>query len=257
MINSNETKNKEKETVNLNESPNKENNNNNNDSDDESVEEIEIEIRKSSKNNNDKIINNSSKKESKEKNRHKIVKEDINILNEEKVINLKNSDLQTKNEEIYMSSLSENQSKKRISRPQRNSPKNKKNMEKLIKKNKNSNKKEEKNIFNIDKNDSIDGAEILTESEVKTFNLNQVTLRFIDILYKNDFKLKLKEDNIINDDEILKIANLIIYMNKANQIKILECMKKAANNYIKIKIFEKLVKYVDEINKIKKFGIHD
>ena len=36
-----------------------------------------------------------------------------------------------------MSSLSENQSKKRISRPQRNSPKNKKNMEKLIKKNKN------------------------------------------------------------------------------------------------------------------------
>ncbi len=153
-----------------------------------------------------------------------------------------------------MSSLSENQSKKRISRPQRNSPKNKKNMEKLNKNNKN---REEKNIFNIDKNDSIDGAEILTESEVKTFNLNQVTLRFIDILYKNDFKLKLKEDNIINDDEILKIANMIIYMNKPNQIKILECMKKAANSYIKIKIFEKLVKYVDEISKIKKFGIHD
>ena len=50
---------------------------------------------------------------------------------------------------------------------------------------------------------------------------------------------------------------MIIYMNKTNQIKILECMKKAANSYIKIKIFERLVKYVDEINKIKKFGIHD
>ena len=46
-------------------------------------------------------------------------------------------------------------------------------------------------------------------------------------------------------------------MKSSNQIKVLECLRKTANSYIKKEIYERLEKKVDELNKIKKFGISE
>ena len=87
--------------------------------------------------------------------------------------------------------------------------------------------------------------------------MNQITLRLIEVLYKDIEKIKKKEDLKIYDEKIVFISNLIISMKSMNQIKVLECLKKAANTYNKIEVFERLGKKVDELNKFKKFGISD
>ena len=216
--------------------------------------------------------------------------ENINIninkkKEKEKEQNILDSQIQSNSEEIFKSTSKEKQPIKTISILPRNSNTKTKSYSSPIKnntsfkvknillnkmkkstQNKNSSNKnssnnistqiEEKNIFNFSNYDLLDG-EIMTESELKQFNLNQVTLRFIDILYKDDFKFKGKEEIKLYDEKIFKIANMIIYMNNLNQIKVMECMRKAANSFIKKKFFEKLVKNVDEMNKLKKFGISD
>ena len=88
-------------------------------------------------------------------------------------------------------------------------------------------------------------------------NLNEVTLRFIDVLYKEVDKLKKKEDLKIYEEKINKIANMIIYMKYSNQIKVLECLRKTAYSYKQKELFERLSKKVDELNKLKKHGFSD
>ena len=117
------------------------------------------------------------------------------------------------------------------------------------------NNNNKKNLFNIDY-DLLDN-DIITEEELKKSNLNQITLHLVDILYKNVDKIKKKEDLKMFDDKLNKIANIIINMKSSNQIKVLECLRKTANSYIKKEIYERLEKKVDELNKIKKFGISE
>ena len=92
---------------------------------------------------------------------------------------------------------------------------------------------------------------------MKKANLNQITLHLIGILYKNVDKIRKKEDFNLLDDKLIKIANIIISMKNSNQIKVLECLRKTANSYNKKEIYERLEKKVDELNKIKKFGISE
>ncbi len=80
---------------------------------------------------------------------------------------------------------------------------------------------------------------------------------FIDILYKDVDKLKKKEDLKIYEEIINKISNMIINMKNSNQIKVLECLRKAANSYKQKELFDKLAKKVDELNKLKKHGFSD
>ena len=119
-----------------------------------------------------------------------------------------------------------------------------------------SSKKEQKNIFTNIEYDLLD-SEIINEEEIKKFNLNQITLRFIDVLYKNVDKIKKKVELKIYDEKIIKIANMIAYMKTSNQLKVLECLRKGANSYNKKEIFERLEKKVDELNKLKKHGFND
>ena len=70
-------------------------------------------------------------------------------------------------------------------------------------------------------------------------------------------KVRKKEDFKLFDDKLIKIAKIIISMKSSNQIKVLECLRKTANSYNKKEIYERLEKKVDELNKIKKFGISE
>ena len=124
-----------------------------------------------------------------------------------------------------------------------------------ISKEKFSPKKEERNLFEVEY-DLLDG-EIITEEELKRFDLNQIILRFIDVLYKEADKIKKKEELRKYDEKIIKIANMIIYMKSSNRMKVLECLRKTVNSYNKKKIFETLEKKVEEFIKIKKYGIGD
>ena len=117
-------------------------------------------------------------------------------------------------------------------------------------------KKEEKNIFNNIELDLSDN-KIIAEEELKKLNLNNITLRFIDALYKDVDKLKKKEDLKIYEERLSKIANMILYMKYSNQLKVLECLKKTANSYKQKELYNKLEKKVDELNKIKKHGFSD
>ena len=115
--------------------------------------------------------------------------------------------------------------------------------------------KEEKGIFKEDY--ILKDLEIISEDEIKRLNLNQIALRFIEVLYKDIEKIKKKEELKIYDEKIILLANIIIYMKNLNQLKVLECLKKAADTYNKIEVFEKLDKKVEELNKFKKFGFSD
>ena len=80
-------------------------------------------------------------------------------------------------------------------------------------------------------------------------------MRFIDVLYKDVDKIKKKEELKKYDGKIIQIANMIIYMKNSVRMKVLECLRKTVNSYNKKKIFESLEKKVEELIKIKKYGI--
>ena len=69
---------------------------------------------------------------------------------------------------------------------------------------------------------------------------------------KIEFNMEKEELNIY-DEKIKKISNKIINMKYSNQAKILECLRKTADSYNKLILFEKLEKQVNELNKIKKY----
>ena len=89
--------------------------------------------------------------------------------------------------------------------------------------------------------------------EIKKSDLDQIALKLIDTLYQNVDKIKKKEELNIYDEKIKKISNKIINMKYSNQAKILECLRKTADSYNKLILFEKLEKQVNELNKIKKY----
>ena len=165
----------------------------------------------------------------------------INSSNDNKLNNQERNSQKNKNEEInnFQNLLSENDEMKKNIR-----------ISKISKENKTISSKKEEEYDLLD-------SKIISEEELKKLNLNQITLYFIDILYKDVDKLKKKEDLKIYEEIINKISNMIINMKNSNQIKVLECLRKAANSYKQKELFDKLAKKVDELNKLKKHGFSD
>ena len=94
---------------------------------------------------------------------------------------------------------------------------------------------------------------ILNKKAIKANEINQLILCFIDILYKDADKiLKNKKDIIYYTDGINRIINMIIVMNNIDQIKIMEALKRTADSYYKIELYEKLSNEFETKNKERK-----
>ena len=94
---------------------------------------------------------------------------------------------------------------------------------------------------------------IYSKVEIKEEELNQLIIRFIDILYKDVDKILNNKDGFKSYNyKINRIANMIIFMKNVDQIKIMEALKRTADSYNKMEIFKKLNNEIDEINKFRK-----
>ena len=113
--------------------------------------------------------------------------------------------------------------------------------------------KKEKDIDYLYKFSSLKES-VFTKEELKERELNEIILNFIDILYKDvDKFLNNKNALKLYDEKINEIANIIIFMNDVEQVKVMEAMNKAAISYNKKELFYRLSNEVDEMNKIKNY----
>lgn len=137
--------------------------------------------------------------------------------------------------------------------------KNKKNDKKTYAKNIESEKEalERKNFEENTKKkfESISAIEksVLNKKKIKDDEINQLIFCFIDILYTDaDVILKNKKFIIFYSEGINRIVKMIIVMNNIDQIKILEALKRTADSYSKMELYEKLTNEVEQKTKNKK-----
>ena len=94
---------------------------------------------------------------------------------------------------------------------------------------------------------------ILNKKSIKAKEINQLILCFIDILYKDaDKVMKNKNGIIYYTNGINRIVNMVIVMNNIEQIKIMEALKRTADSYNKMELYEKLSSEFETKNKDRK-----
>jgi hypothetical protein len=83
---------------------------------------------------------------------------------------------------------------------------------------------------------------IYSKVKIKEDELNQLIIHFIDILYKDVDKILNNKDGFKSYNyKINRIANMIIFMKNLDQIKIMEALKRTADSYNKIEIFNEKI----------------
>ena len=94
---------------------------------------------------------------------------------------------------------------------------------------------------------------ILNKKVIKTDEINQLIFCFIDILYEDADKI-LKNKECINyyNYSINRIVKIIIFMNNIDQIKVMEALKRTADSYNKMDLYEKLTNEFETKKKVRK-----
>ena len=94
---------------------------------------------------------------------------------------------------------------------------------------------------------------ILSKKKLNEEEINQLIFCFIDVLYKEADKiLKNKEYIVFYTDGINRIVNMVIVMDNIDQIKIMEALKRTADSYNKMELYEKVSSEIEKCNKSRK-----
>ena len=153
----------------------------------------------------------------------------------------KNEKTEKKNYYSYKSSAKSDNPFKGPSEMQKSSKERKNNIAKTV-------EKEENEFYDI----TLIEEKIANKNDLNEKELNQLISRFNEIMYKDYSE---KEELKGYEYKINKIGNIVKIMGNEEQNKILEVLKKNADNEYKIEMFEKLKSSVEEFNKSKKSKI--